>query len=894
MFERSLSALIKGLRSHRGKDEPKYVAQVMDEIRHEVRSGDLEVKAEAVLKLTYLQMLGYPFSGANFHMLETMASSKYHHKHIGYLAAAQCFSADTDVLILSTNMIKKDLQASNPLDVAVALNGLAHIATPDLARHLGPDVIKLLTHSKPMIRKKAILVFYALIIKSPDLLETGWDRLREKLDDPDLSVVSAAVNIICELARRDPRPFLPLSPQLFRLLTTSTNNWMLIKIIKLFGSLTPLEPRLVKKLVPPISTIISTTPAMSLLYECIHTIIIGGMLTQPGGDDLAEICVEKLAAFLTDSDQNLKYIALLALVKILPSHPHLVAQHQDVIFESIEDPDLSIRLRALELVSGMAVSRNLESIVGQLLSHLTPPSPANASTAADATGAAAAALRASLASGGAATDADPTSSSLAAITSAYNPTLSPSYRLEIVQRILALGSYDTYANVVDFSWYIDTLLHLATVPNLPDGNDVGARIRDQLIDVTARVRAIRPHATRVMVALLRDGRMLPSSDWPAASVVRKPAASSTAGTGDDMRETRKVLHAAAWILGEYAYELSSPGSTIPLLLTPALYDASVCDASTSAACVHGAVKMYAFWASSISSRWADDGRKPQVDFDDIAVVTKQVVARLEAVQTMTVDAEVQERTVEYRQLFRLIEKDLEAHTPTSAGADKAAEAEDLVSEEKPQVAHPPRSLDLLSPLFFNHALGPLGANAQARVAAPFDVDLYAWIVNPDAYVVLDGIDLAAHADFDEEPTPEAPAAPEPAKPSAKESKAQREARLQRQRDDPFYIVDSARQPSTAAGKGGERDDDVDDIPIVRLDSLMDAAPAPAKLQPRVLEAEEMPADMPKPKPKKKAAKPAAAPADAADDDGAATPTKVVRVKKKKAASKPTASQVTID
>ncbi len=187
MFERSLSALIKGLRSHRGKDEPKYVALVLDEIRHEVRSGDLEIKAEAILKLTYLQMIGYPFSGANFHMLETMASAKYHHKHIGYLAAAQCFSPDTDVLILATNMIKKDLQSAQPLDVAVALNGLAHIATQDLARHLGPDVIKLLTHSKAMIRKKALLVLYALIIKSPDLLETSWDRLREKLDDSDLA-----------------------------------------------------------------------------------------------------------------------------------------------------------------------------------------------------------------------------------------------------------------------------------------------------------------------------------------------------------------------------------------------------------------------------------------------------------------------------------------------------------------------------------------------------------------------------------------------------------------------------------------------------------------------------------------------------------------------------------
>jgi AP-3 complex subunit delta-1 len=54
MFERSLSSLIKGLRSHRGRDERRYVATIMDEIKHEIRSGDMDVKAEAVLKLTYV------------------------------------------------------------------------------------------------------------------------------------------------------------------------------------------------------------------------------------------------------------------------------------------------------------------------------------------------------------------------------------------------------------------------------------------------------------------------------------------------------------------------------------------------------------------------------------------------------------------------------------------------------------------------------------------------------------------------------------------------------------------------------------------------------------------------------------------------------------------------
>lgn len=45
--------------------------------------------------------------------------------------------------------------------------------------------------------------------------------------------MSAAVNVVCELARKNAKNYLPLAPTLFKLLTTSTNNWMLIKIIKL-------------------------------------------------------------------------------------------------------------------------------------------------------------------------------------------------------------------------------------------------------------------------------------------------------------------------------------------------------------------------------------------------------------------------------------------------------------------------------------------------------------------------------------------------------------------------------------------------------------------------------------------------------------------------------------
>jgi len=52
-------------------------------------------------------MLGYDMSWASFHVIEVMSSSKIHLKSVGYLAAGQSFNEDTDVLMLTTNLIKK-------------------------------------------------------------------------------------------------------------------------------------------------------------------------------------------------------------------------------------------------------------------------------------------------------------------------------------------------------------------------------------------------------------------------------------------------------------------------------------------------------------------------------------------------------------------------------------------------------------------------------------------------------------------------------------------------------------------------------------------------------------------------------------------------------------------
>lgn len=57
----------------------------------------------------------------------------------------------------------------------------------DLARDLAPDLVALLSSSRVYVRKKAVLVLYKVFLKFPQALRPAFPRLKEKLEDPDMS-----------------------------------------------------------------------------------------------------------------------------------------------------------------------------------------------------------------------------------------------------------------------------------------------------------------------------------------------------------------------------------------------------------------------------------------------------------------------------------------------------------------------------------------------------------------------------------------------------------------------------------------------------------------------------------------------------------------------------------
>jgi AP-3 complex subunit delta-1 len=165
-----------------------------------------------------------------------------------------------------------------------------------------------------------------------------------------------------------------------------------------------------------------------------------------------QLCVQKLRILIEDSDQNLKYLGLLAMSKILKTHPKSVQAHKDLILACLDDKDESIRLRALDLLYGMVSKKNLMEIVNRLLGHMER---AEGSV----------------------------------------------YRDELLLKVIEICSQGSYQHVTNFEWYLTVLVELI---QLETGSKHGSVIAEQLLDVTIRVESVRKFAVNEMANLI-DG-----------------------------------------------------------------------------------------------------------------------------------------------------------------------------------------------------------------------------------------------------------------------------------------------------------------------------------------------------------------------------------------------------
>lgn len=423
----------------------------MDEIRKEIKSTDPHTKSTALLKLTYLSSLyGYDLSWAAFHAVEVISYPRFSLKKIGYLAASASFNEDTEVLLLMTNQFRKDLSSPNDFEVSLALQCLSVIGTTDLCRDLCNDLFTLLSSTRSYVKKKAIAVILRVFSKYPDAVRVCFKRLVENLESSDPQAVCSAVGVFCELTLQDPKTYLPLAPEFYRVLLDCRNNWVLIKVLKIFAKLAPLEPRLGRKIVEPICEIMRRTMAKSLVFECIRT-VVNGLSDHESAVNLA---VSKVKEFLVDDDPNLKYLGLQAFSDLTSRHLWAVLENKEAVVKSLSDVDPNIKLASLRLLMAMVSDDNVAEITKVLLNY---------------------ALKSD-----------------------------PQFCNEILRSILVTCSRNYYEIVFDFDWYVSLLGEMSRIPHC----QVGEEIESQLIDIGMRVKDARPELVNVGRDLLIDPALL--------------------------------------------------------------------------------------------------------------------------------------------------------------------------------------------------------------------------------------------------------------------------------------------------------------------------------------------------------------------------------------------------
>jgi AP-3 complex subunit delta len=71
-------------------------------------------------------MLGHDMSWASFQVIEVMSQERFALKRIGFLAASQSFNSKTDVIVLCTQLLKREFQAKSPFEIGLGINCLAN------------------------------------------------------------------------------------------------------------------------------------------------------------------------------------------------------------------------------------------------------------------------------------------------------------------------------------------------------------------------------------------------------------------------------------------------------------------------------------------------------------------------------------------------------------------------------------------------------------------------------------------------------------------------------------------------------------------------------------------------------------------------------------------------
>lgn len=349
---------------------------------------------EFLIRGLYCEMLGQAVPFVYIHALNMTQSPRLLDKRVGYLCTSIFLNDNHELLLLLLNSVRKDLDSTNILEVSAALSCMSWLLNRDTVYAILPLIIEKTKSQNELVRKKAVILLLRCLQK--DVAAT-WGEvenvLRAKLCDTDPSVMAASLHCfsyVIELKHSDPvtysylptladlvPSFVGILKQLIEKRLPSHYNyhtvhgpWIQISLLRILRYLGMIEPSSVMHM-SQVLKLILTSPAdrmasCAIVNEAIRTICA---FSSPDRQ-LLDLSARNIALFLGATSQDLNYLGLTLLAKIVSINPAYATEHQAHVISCLENPDETIRIKTIELLYYMTNSRNLVVIVGKMLDHL--------------------------------------------------------------------------------------------------------------------------------------------------------------------------------------------------------------------------------------------------------------------------------------------------------------------------------------------------------------------------------------------------------------------------------------------------------------------------------------------------------------------------------------------
>ncbi|XP_052216549.1 AP-1 complex subunit beta-1-like [Dreissena polymorpha] len=348
------------------------------ELKAELNSDKKEKKKEAVKKVIASMTVGKDVSALFPDVVNCMQTDNLELKKLVYLYLMNYAKSQPDMAIMAVNTFVKDCEDSNPLIRALAVRTMGCIRVDKITEYLCEPLRKCLKDEDPYVRKTAAVCVAKLHDINAQLVEDqGFlDLLRDLLSDSNPMVVANAVAAISEIMDASPNAaqVLEMNSGTINKLLTALNEcteWGQVFILDSISNYTPKDDKEAQSICERVTPRLAHANAAVVLSAVKVVMKLMEMLDTSG--EYVTSLVKKLApplVTLLSAEPEIQYVALRNINLIVQKRSDILKNEMKVFFVKYNDP-IYVKLEKLDIMIRLTSQANIAQVLAELKEYAT-------------------------------------------------------------------------------------------------------------------------------------------------------------------------------------------------------------------------------------------------------------------------------------------------------------------------------------------------------------------------------------------------------------------------------------------------------------------------------------------------------------------------------------------